>query len=343
MVGEQQLGYGLIGLGRIMRAHVEGFRLVPHYAKVAAVCDVDRGVAEQFGREIGARVYTDYLDLLRDPDVEAVDIALPHNLHYEVASRTLQAGKHVFLEKPMAPTLEECQALIELARSLGLVISVGHHGLFVAAYLEVQRLLQEGVIGTPRLIRTLIYGSELRFLNDPSHWRSRAAGSIGGAILDSGPHSIFLLRWLFGEIASLRAFTEKLVAASEVEDNAVVAGRMKSGALFTTQYTFTAENFFSERLEVYGSNGTLVVDQLRNPPAIFYRGEKDLSGQVLETIPFDPAGWKFKAQVRGVAEFAAALGRNEPPPVDPLEASYVIRVIEKAYASARGSGEPVTV
>jgi predicted dehydrogenase len=72
-------------------------------------------------------------------------------------------------------------------------------------------------------------------------------------------------------------------------------------------------------------------------------GEKDFSGQALETIPFDSAGWKFKAQVRGVAEFAAALSRNEPPPVDPLEASYVIRVIEKAYASARASGEPVTV
>jgi predicted dehydrogenase len=343
MAVERKIGYGLIGLGRIMHAHVDGFRQVPQFAKVVAVCDVNHAIAEQFGREIGAKVYTDYLDMLCDPGVEAVDIALPHNLHYEVASRSLQAGKHVFIEKPFAPTLRECQALIELARSLGLVISVGHHGRFVAAYLEVQRLLQEGVLGSPRLIRTLIYGSELRFLNDPSHWRSRAAGSIGGAILDSGPHSIFLLKWLFGEIASLRAFTEKLVAASEVEDNAVVAGRMKSGALFTTQYTFTAENFFSERLEVYGSKGTLVIDQLRNPPAIFYRGEKDLSGQTLETIPFDPAGWKFKAQVRGVAEFAAALSRNEPPPVDPLDASYVIQVIEKAYASARRSGEPLTI
>jgi predicted dehydrogenase len=343
MAAGRTVGYGLVGLGRIMRAHVEGFRQVPEFAHIAAVCDVNPGLAAQFGREIGVKVYTDYTDLLRDVAVQAVDIALPHNLHYEVASRALQAGKHVFIEKPFAPTLRECEELMKLAKSAGVVISVGHHGRFVAAYLEVQRLLGEGVIGTPRLIRTLIYGSELRYLNDPSHWRSRAAGSIGGAILDSGPHSIFLLKWLFGEIASLRAFTEKLVTASEVEDNAVVFGRMKSGALFTSQFTFTAENFFSERLEVYGSNGTLVIDQLRNPPAIFYHGEKDLSGEVLTTIPFDPAGWKFKAQVRGVAAFAAALGHDQQPPVDPHDASYVIHVIEKAYVSARASGQPVFV
>jgi predicted dehydrogenase len=339
----QKLAYGLIGLGRINRAHLEGLRRASDVASIVAVCDVDRGAAERVAAECGAQLYTDYRELLKDSRIAVVDIALPHNLHFEVANAALAAGKHVLLEKPMAPTVRECEDLIALAKARGLTLSVAHHGRFVTAYLEVQRLLNEGAIGTPRLIRTLIYGSEFRYLTDASHWRSRAAGSIGGAIMDSGPHSIFLLKWLFGEIETLRAFTEKLIDASEVEDNAIVTGRLKSGTLFTTQYTFTAENFFSERLEVYGSKGTLVIDQLRDPPAIFYHGEKDLTGEVISSIRFDPSGWKFHAQVDGVEAFAKAVSRGEAPPVDPWDAAYVIKVIETAYASVRSGGSIVRV
>ena len=343
MGAERKVGYGLIGLGRINRAHLEGLRRANKVATVVAVCDVDRAAAGRVAEECGAKAYVDYRELLKDGRVDAVDIALPHNLHFEVASAALAVGKHVLIEKPMAPTVRECEELIALAQAKGLVLSVAHHGRFVTAYLEVQRLLLQGALGTPRLIRTLIYGSEFRFLTDPNHWRSRVAGSIGGAIMDSGPHSIFLLVWLFGEVESLRAFSDKLIDASEVEDNAVVAGRLKSGALFTTQYTFTAENFFSERLEVYGSNGTLVIDQLRDPPAIFYRGEQDLSGQIVDTIPFDPGGWKYRAQVDGVEAYANALARGEAPPVDPRDAAYVIKVIESAYASVHSGTSLVKV
>jgi|SRR5579872_3336583 len=339
----KKLAYGLIGLGRINRAHLEGLRRAGDVATIVAVCDVDRQAAERVAAECGAQPHTDYRELLKDSRVNVVDIALPHNLHFEVANAALAAGKHVLIEKPMAPSTRECEDLIAHARAKGLALSVAHHGRFVTAYLEVQRLLKEGALGTPRLIRTLIYGSEFRFLTDAKHWRSRAAGSIGGAIMDSGPHSIFLLKWLFGEIETLRAFTEKLIDVSEVEDNAIVMGRLKSGTLFTTQYTFTAENFFSERLEVYGSKGTLVIDQLRDPPAVFYHGEKDLTGEVIKSIPFDPSGWKFRAQVDGVEAFAKAVARGAAPPVDPRDAAYVIRVIESAYASVRSGGNLVGV
>jgi predicted dehydrogenase len=333
----------MIGLGRINRAHIEGLRRAGDVARIAAVCDIDRQAVERVAAEQGVQPYTDYRELLKDGKIDVVDIAVPHNLHFEVASAALAAGKHVLIEKPMAPRLRECDDLIALAQRRQLMLSVAHHGRFVTAYLEVQRLLKEGALGTPRLIRTLIYGSEYRYLTDPNHWRSRAAGSIGGAIMDSGPHSIFLLKWLFGEIETLRAFTEKLIDVSEVEDNAIVTGRLKSGTLFTTQYTFTAENFFSERLEVYGSKGTLVIDQLRDPPAIFYHGEGDLRGEAIDRIKFDPSGWKFRAQVDGVEAFANAVARGEAAPVDPKDAAYVIKVIEAAYVSVRSGGNTVRV
>jgi predicted dehydrogenase len=337
------LAYGMIGLGNISRAHREGYRRAAQHVRLAALCDTQRARAEEAGRETGADVYTDYRELLQRSDIDAVDIALPHSLHLEVASAAFAAGKHVYIEKPLAATADECERLMQLAKSKNLVLAVAHHGRFVRAYLEAKRLLREGTLGTPRLVRTLIYGSELIYLNDPTHWRSRVSGSVGGAMLDSGPHSVFLLKWLFGEFESVRAFTHKLSDISEVEDNAVMAGRLKSGVLFTTQYTFTAENFFSERLEIYGSKGTLVIDQLRDPPGIIYRGTKDLTGEKLESIAFDPAGWKYTAQVAAAESFARSLSRQEPFLVDTADAAYAIRVIGRAYESAAQDGRLLTV
>jgi UDP-N-acetyl-2-amino-2-deoxyglucuronate dehydrogenase len=339
----RRLCYGMIGLGNISRAHREGYHRAAQYVRVTGVCDTQRARADAVGRETGADIYTDYRELLQRPDIDAVDIALPHSLHFEVASAAFAAGKHVYIEKPLAPTADECDQLMQLASSNNLVLAVAHHGRFVRAYLEADRLLREGALGTPRLVRTLIYGSELIYLNDPTHWRSRISGSVGGAILDSGPHSIFLLKWLFGEFETVRAFTHKISDVSEVEDNAVVAGRLKSGVLFTTQYTFTAENFFSERLEIYGSKGTLVIDQLRDPPGILYRGTKDLQGEKLESISFNPAGWKYAAQVAAAENLAKSLSRQEPFLVDTADAAYAIRVIERAYESAAQDGRLLTV
>lgn len=340
----------MIGAGLISRAHRHGLLDAADHARIVAVCDTNRAVAEDAARQAGARPYTDYRDLLADPEVQAVDVPLPHHLHYPVARAALEAGKHVLLEKPMAPTAKECADLIALAKARGLTLSVAENTPFVAAYIAVRALLQSGGIGTPRLIRTLISGSEIERLNDTSSWKGRIAGTVGGAIFDAGPHSFYLLKWLFGEVASVQAIVNKIVDVSEVEDNAVVAGRMKSGAVFTTEYTFTAEIPWGERLEIYGSEGSIIVDQLMNPPALHYRHKNDITGVPLggveyapDRVEHDPTGWKFKSIAAGVGAFAKAVADGTPPPVDPLDGAYAIRVVEAAYASVAAGGKAVTV
>ena len=349
-MSDRAVGFGIIGLGLISRAHVEGLRNAAPDARIVAVCDTNRPLAERIGSELGAKVYLDYRELLADPAVAAIDAPLPHHLHFEIAAAALRAGKHVLLEKPMAPTTRECAELIGLAATRGLSLSVAENTPFVAAYLAVQDLLRAGAIGRPRLIRTLIYGSEIERLSDVSNWKGRAAGTIGGAIFDAGPHSFYLLKWLFGEVATTQAITNKIVEVSEVEDNALVAGRMASGALFTTEYTFTAEIPWGERLEVYGSTGSIIVDQLLAPPAVHYRDKEDYTGQPIRGVPFapdrvehDPSGWKFKSIAAGVAAFARAVADGRPPPVDPADGLYSIKVVEAAYASVRQGGVAVAV
>src|SRR5207248_8456881 len=139
--------------------------------------------------------------------------------------------------------------------------------------------------------------SEVERLRDTSHWKGRLAGSRGGTIIDAGPHSFYLLKWLFGDVAGVQAIKSRVVTESEVEDHAIVAGRLASGALFTTEYTFTAQIPWGERCEIYGSEGSLIIDQLCNPPAIHYRGIHDYAGTPLPAVPYDPQRWKLASIV----------------------------------------------
>jgi predicted dehydrogenase len=349
-LSQREVGFGLIGLGLISRAHVKGLLDASGHAHIAAVCDKDESLARRVADDLGAKAYSNYVELIEDRDVDAVDAPLPHHLHHEVAQCALQAGKHVLVEKPMAPTSHECADLIELALTRGRLFSVAENTPFVTAYIAVREFIQSGALGQPRLIRTFISGSEIERLNNVSSWKGRVLGTVGGAIFDAGPHSFYLLKWLFGEIASVQAISNKIVDVSEVEDNAVVAGRMKSGALFTTEYTFTAEIPWGERLEIYGSTGTVIIDQLLNPPAVHYRGKGDITGEPIrgvahapDCVEYDPTGWKFKSIAAGVAAFATAVSEGAPAPVDPLDGMYAIKVVESAYASVAENGKPMPV
>jgi predicted dehydrogenase len=266
---DHRIGFGLAGLGRISRAHRRGFRQAAADARLVAVCDVDRLLANHTGDELGVRAYADLDEMLEASEVEAVNLALPHNLH----SPALEAGKHVLIEKPMAPTAAECSDLIALARAKGLSLGIAENTRFVGAYIEAERILRQGKLGTPRLVRTFIYGSSIVRLGHPPSWKSRASGTIGGTIFDAGPHSFYLLAWLFGDFAQLQATMNRIVGISEVEDHGLVTGRMANGMIFSMEYNFTAEVPWGERLEIYGSEGTLIVAS-RSADAVISRPDR---------------------------------------------------------------------
>lgn len=338
----ERIGFGLIGLGSISRAHIRGYQAASDRAQIVAVCDINRSVVEGHAAELGAKAYTDYRELLSRPDVKAVDIILPHNLHYTAVAEALAHRKHVIVEKPLAVRAEQSLELIDLARTLGLTLTVAENTRFVTAYQEAARLVQAGRLGAPRLVRTLIYGSEVARLKNINSWKGRMAGSGGGVIIDAAPHSFYLLHWLFGEIETVQAVQSRLVAESEVEDHAVVTGRLKNGALYSTEYTFTAEIPWGERLEIYGSEGSLIVDQLNNPPAVFYQGSADYTGTPLHGVPYAPAEWKILSIAEGIKDFVNAIWENRPPAVNPEDGHYVLKLIELAYESTR-SGRALSV
>ena len=327
----------MIGLGIISAAHIEGYES-SQTAELAAVCDVNLELLKTRAEELGATAFSRYAELLAEPRVSIVDVCLPHNLHYPVVRAALEAGKHVLVEKPLALTSKECLELIELADSTGVRLSVAENTRFVDAYLAAERLISAGELGETRLVRTFISGSEVQRLRNTELWKGRADGSGGGAIIDAGPHSFYLLKWLLGEFASVRGFHDQIVREAQVEDNAVVAGTLVSGALFRCEFTFTAEIPWSERLEVYGSKGSLIIDQLLDPPAVLFRGGKDYLGEPIPGVAHDPRGWKRASIAAGARDFAEAVTTGRVPTVDPRDGLYGVLIAERAYESAAAGG-----
>jgi predicted dehydrogenase len=332
---------GLIGLGGIYRAHSTGYRRATG-AEVVAVCDADAARARAEAEVWGAQPFDDHRSLLEQAGLDAVDVMLPHSLHEEVALAALQAGKHVLVEKPIAPSVAATDRLIEAARRSGRVLAVAENTRFVAAYLAIEPLVRAGAIGEVQLVRTLICGNESERLSRTDLWKGRRDGTVGGAILDAGAHSFYLLRWMFGEFERLAAHGERRIAASEVEDFGVVVGRLRTGTDFVTEFTFTAEIPWNERLEVYGSAGSIIVDQLADPVVKHFRHGRDYAGQPLE-VPYSPDGWKHESIATEVVDFVEALESGRPPRVELAEVRDAMQALEVAYRSLEAGGNRLAV
>lgn len=140
------IGIGIIGAGRICAAHATAALALPE-TRLAAVADVDEGRLASATQAYGCKGYLGYEGVLGDPEVDAVVIGLPHFLHEEVTINSLQAGKHVLLEKPMAMTVEECDAMLSAADASGKSLMVAHSQHYFPQNLAARELIRAGELG----------------------------------------------------------------------------------------------------------------------------------------------------------------------------------------------------
>ncbi len=331
----------ILGAGLIAPNHAAGFQEVPDLAQVVAVCDINRENAENLAVMFDARVVTDYHELLADPKIDLIDVLLPHHLHYPVAMETIAAKKHLLLEKPVAVTYQQSMEIYDAAKKAGIYFGVAENTRYIRAYVEAEKIIRSGKLGDITLVRTFLPANERMRLSSDDFWGKKLSHG-GGTLIDSGPHTFYLLKWLFGEVKELVAFTSKIYKVdSEVEDNADVRGKLACGADFLSSFTFTAEIPHSERLEVYGTSGSLIVDQLANPPVKFYAEPVDFDGSPVAGPEYDPMGWHYFSIVEEVKDFVHTIVENRPPTVNPLDCCYAIKVIEKAYESVSNGNSKV--
>ncbi|MDR0366063.1 MAG: Gfo/Idh/MocA family oxidoreductase [Bifidobacteriaceae bacterium] len=333
-------GVGIAGLGLIAQSHAIAAQSRPEVVDLVAVCDANQEVAEAFAQKYGCRAYTDYNQMIADPDISVVDLILPHFLHKQAALAVLDAGKNLLLEKPVAPNYPDSLEIYRRAREAGVHFMVAENTRYIAAYQAVARLLEEGAIGDVIHVRTQLRSNEKEHLATPGNWRTKFDLG-GGLVLDTGAHSFYLIAWLLGEIASLRAVGRKLFPLdNEIEDTAEVTGLLKSGAHFSCTFTSVSEAPHSERLELYGTNGVILMDQAAEPVVKLFSGALDYAGTNIAEVPaaldgWHPGGWHFESVQREVTDFIDSLAEDRPPLIDSRDCVYAIGVVDAAYRSIR--------
>ena len=261
----ETIGVGVVGCGFVGRgAHVPAFDDIEG-AHLVAVADPDarrRGKATKKYKVKSS--YDDSADLVKDPDVDLVVVAVPTPLHAKVALEAIEAGKHVLCEMPLAPSLEEADELIEAAKRQGVCLMPGLTFRFTPTFVKVKQLISQGAIGQPTAVvyREVIPAKDLAQQWPPGSWMWQVDES-GGPLFTLSVWSIDLVRWLLDtEVKEVHAVTnytplEKLGGTLGYDSSATI--QLESGVVASLQYSGTvAPSAASNWLEVIGdSTGVL--------------------------------------------------------------------------------------
>lgn len=218
--------------------------------------------AQNFKDNFGGKVYLSYTDLIEDENVDAIYLPLPPALHYEWGKKVLEAGKHLFLEKPSSVSAELTSDLIEMAEKNGLAVHENYMFVFHNQLDVIQNWIDEGKIGELRLIR-IAFGFPKRAANDFRYNKSLG----GGALLDAGGYTIKLATLLLGDTAKIT--TSRLNYTNEFDVDIFGSASMENDHGFTAQLSFGMDNCYKCELEVWGSTGTLFANRILTAPAEF--------------------------------------------------------------------------
>jgi phthalate 4,5-cis-dihydrodiol dehydrogenase len=189
-MAEDAVRVGIAGLGR-------GFMLMlptlVHHPKIKVVAAAAPGMESRrrFEETFGGRAYQSVEDMCADPEVEAVYIATPHEMHVEHTRIAAAAGKHVMVEKPMALSLRDCREMIEATEAAGIQLLVGHSHSFDAPYLRARALIQSGEFGRVRMINALNFTD---YLYRPRRPEELDTSQGGGVLFSQAPHQIDIVR-----------------------------------------------------------------------------------------------------------------------------------------------------
>lgn len=189
------LRIGVAGLGRAFSVMLPTFLGDPRVRLVAA-CDTREAAREQFQRDFSGPAYADIEALARDPDVQVMYIASPHQFHAEHTRIAAAHGKHVLVEKPMALSLDECDSMIEACRSARVHMVIGHCHSFDTPYLETRALIASGEFGAVKMIHALNYTD---YLFRPRRPEELSTAEGGGAVFSQAAHQVDIVRMLAGE------------------------------------------------------------------------------------------------------------------------------------------------
>jgi phthalate 4,5-cis-dihydrodiol dehydrogenase len=318
---------GIIGAGSFGEQHARAIHEVDGLQVVAA-SRTEATALQAFVEQFDGTPYTDYQALLADANVDTVVIATPHHIHTDIVLRALQAGKHILLEKPMAPTLQECQQITDAVQATDLKFMVGHVNHFARAYQVAKQVVESGEVGEIVLGQAAV--QKYWFESYRRHWHlDRATG--GGVWLTVGIHPLDRMTWLIDSpVRGVAAHFSTAFHDQAADDLGLVFLRYESGAAGSVVSTGYANGAPKHLTELTGTKGMMTIDYTGG----VHIGQNEAWRLLPESVP--TGNWMHEALVNEWRAFKASIDDDTETPVP---ATFALHIMDVAFAAERSSQE----
>ncbi len=331
---------GVIGL--VMGgAHLEGYKGVPD-VNILAICDLNQALLKEQAEKFSVpHTFSDYRKMLEVEELDAVTIALPNFLHCPVTLDSLEAGKHVLIEKPMAMNSSEAEKMIKKAKEKTKVLAVAMNYRFAPERMLLKKMIGKGDLGEIYYVRAVslrrrTFPRELFERADPRTWFTRKEKSGGGSLIDMGPHMLDMAMWYCNDFKPVSAYgvTSCGMKNGDVDDLSSALIKLSGGVTITlvsTWESFTKPRFF---VSLFGTKGGAETDPLR-----IYR---EVDGADIEVKPGDVevSEDSFICAMSGLqSHFIECLRDGKKCEVSGERGLAVMKVIDGIYESAETGKE----
>jgi predicted dehydrogenase len=340
------LGIGIVGTGNIAGGYAKDALTHPEIRLVAAT-DLDPARATVFAKTHGCLAHASLDDLLADDEVDIVINLTVHHAHYEVTKRALEAGKHVYSEKPLALRASEARELAELARDRGLRLGCSPSTFLGEAQQTATALIRSGRLGTVRAIYAEVNHGRIET------WHPAPAPFFDvGVMVDVGVYPLTLVTTILGPARTVRAWGWDLKPDRVTVDGTpfrigspdliVAAIELDGGVVMRLTTSFYVGRPAKQRggLEFHGDDASLALSSFQEFDATVEVGP--YGGDYETVVPVRPP-FHGTAWARGVAEMAGAIADGRPHRASAEQAAHVVEILEAAATSMRDGGRPIPI
>jgi len=327
---------GILGFGNMGQLHFKNCLLMRDVE--VAVADTSK-LALVKAKRLGIKeVYTDYEKLLQKTDIDAVLITLPTFLHKERACSAAEKGFHIFIEKPLARTAEECQTILHSVKENDVKLMVGFHQRFIDQNQNLKLMMDSGALGDIELIvyEWVYSGPFLHTLSPVPEWWFDAKKVGGGVLLDTGSHMIDLIRWLFNDEASVQQVFLGYKFQLPLEDTAVLFLSFKNRETKAVLISGWFSRKWMQRVDLHGTAGSISLD-LAFSTVSMKKVVREISKNVIRKLlgkeiqPYSLSESNSRAYYEELKHFINCIREDREPSVTGKDGLECAKLIDEAY------------
>lgn len=348
-----KLKTGIIGCGKVGDFHARAYANLPS-SVFTAVCDANPERAQAFAARYGVHAYTDIETMCRTEGLDVVSVCTPHPLHAKPAVAAADCGCNVLVEKPLASSLADCDAIIAAEQRNQVTIGTMVQRRFYRPCMRIHNAIAEGKLGKPILgmVTMLGWRDEAYYNSDP--WRGTWDGEGGGVLVNQAPHQLDLLLWYMGEVDEVYGVWKNLNHPYiEVEDTAVAVVKFKNGGVGNIVVSNSQNPALYGKVHIFGDNGAAAGVQT-DGGAMFIAGMSTIAEPPVNdlwTVPgeaellpvwkqedsdfFNSVDSMYYYHSQQIADFLTAVQNGTKPLVDAADGRKTVELFTAIYRSTK--------